>query len=43
MDMTLHILRMLPFQLHLPYLFVCKAGVVIMDLLDIWHGMVHGH
>jgi len=30
MDMTLHILRMLLFQLHLPYLFVYEAGVVII-------------
>jgi hypothetical protein len=35
MDMTLHILRMLPFQLHVPYLFVYEVGVVIMDLLDL--------
>ena len=28
MDMTLHILRMLQFQLHLPYLFVYKLELL---------------
>ena len=35
MDMTLHILRMLPFHLHSPSLFVYEVEVVIIDLLDI--------